>query len=373
MRTKITLKSVGQMPQNSILWDSVIHGFNARKQRSETITYSIIYRTEDQIQRWHKIGRHGVFTPELARQQARKILLAVAMGDDPSEQRQQMRNAMSISQLCDDYANDMQSGRINGKKLSTIKSDMSRIKQHIKPKLGKFKVATISSNEIEEFMNSLTPGAAKRIMGLVGAMFTYAIKRKLRTNNPVQGIETPSDVKRMRRLSNGEYHQLWNVLSSGATHQIASDIFELLLVTGWRSGEAKNLKFSELDLERHVAVLGDTKTGMSVRPLSTAAIEIIKRQKARGVYVFEHRGKPLGNLNPHWKKFAMPSDIVPHTLRHSFASLAADLGLADHTIAGLLGHSRQSITSRYMHLADKALIEAADLVAGETMRLMLQK
>ena len=175
--------------------------------------------------------------------------MAVAMGDDPSEQRQQMRNAMSISQLCDDYANDMQSGRINGKKLSTIKSDMSRIKQHIKPKLGKFKVATISSNEIEEFMNSLTPGAAKRIMGLVGAMFTYAIKRKLRTNNPVQGIETPSDVKRMRRLSNGEYHQLWNVLSSGATHQIASDIFERLLVTGWRSGEAKNLKFSELDLE----------------------------------------------------------------------------------------------------------------------------
>jgi Arm DNA-binding domain/Phage integrase, N-terminal SAM-like domain len=178
VRTKITLKAVAAMQPNSILWDNVIHGFNARKQRSETITYSIIYRTKERHQRWHKIGHHGVFTPELARQQARKILLAVAMGDDPSEQRHQMRNAMSISQLCDDYANDMQSGRINGKKQSTIKSDMSRIKQHIKPKLGKFKVATISSDEIEEFMNSLTPGAAKRIMGLVGAMFTYAIKRK---------------------------------------------------------------------------------------------------------------------------------------------------------------------------------------------------
>jgi integrase len=66
----------------------------------------------------------------------------------------------------------------------------------------------------------------------------------------------------------------------------------------------------------------------------------------------------------------MPSEIVPHTLRHSFASLAADLGLPDHTIAGLLGHSRQTITSRYMHIGDKALIEAADLVAGETRRLM---
>jgi integrase len=61
---------------------------------------------------------------------------------------------------------------------------------------------------------------------------------------------------------------------------------------------------------------------------------------------------------------------TPHTLRHNFASLAADMGLADHTIAGLLGHVRHSITSRYMHLADKALIEAVDLVANETLRLM---
>jgi integrase len=180
----------------------------------------------------------------------------------------------------------------------------------------------------------------------------------------------PPDVKRTRRLSNGEYQQLWVAINSGETHQIASDVFLLLVLTGWRSGEAKNLKFSELDLERKVAILGDTKTGVSVRPLSGAAIEVIKRQKTDGVYVFEHNGKPIGNMNPHWRKFSMPPDVSPHTLRHSFASLAADLGLADHTIAGLLGHSRSSITSRYMHLADKALIEAADSVAAETLRLM---
>jgi hypothetical protein len=33
-------------------------------------------------------------------------------------------------------------------------------------------------------------------------------------------------------------------------------------------------------------------------------------------------------------------------------------------------HARQGITSRYMHLGDKALLDAADLVANETMRLM---
>jgi hypothetical protein len=32
----------------------------------------------------------------------------------------------------------------------------------------------------------------------------------------------------------------------------------------------------------------------------------------------------------------MPDDVTPHVLRHSFASLAADMGQPDHTIFGLL-------------------------------------
>jgi site-specific recombinase XerD len=86
------------------------------------------------------------------------------------------------------------------------------------------------------------------------------------------------------------------------------------------------------------------------------------------VFAFQH-DKPVGNLTQQWAKLGLDKTITPHVLRHSFASLAGDLGLADSTIAGLLGHSRSSITSRYIHL-DKALIAAADIVAGETMRLM---
>jgi integrase len=130
------------------------------------------------------------------------------------------------------------------------------------------------------------------------------------------------------------------------------------------------LKHSELDLERHTATLGDTKTGISIRPLSSTAIDIIKRQPpTNGEYVFAPHGTPLSNIHPHWYKLEMPSDITQHTLRHSFASLAADLGLADSTIAGLIGHKQQSITSRYLHL-DKALVSAANIVAQETLRLM---
>jgi integrase len=369
MATKIGLRDVAALPPNSILWDQEVRGFNVRRQFSETITFSVVYRTRDHVQRWQKIGRYPVLTPHLARQEAIKILRAVALGEDPAEERQALRNAMTIAQLCDSYLSDLENGKINGKKLSTIRSDKSRIKHHIALKIGKLKIVLVTSEHVEEFMNSLTPGSAKRTVGLLGSIFSYAIKKRIIKINPCAGVDKPKENKRTRRLSNNEYAQLASTLPN--INKTAASVITLLLITGWRSGEAKNLRWSELDLERQVATLGDTKTGISVRPLSAAAVDFIRQQPVSGAFVFEYQNKkPIPSMTPHWYRLKMTSDITPHTLRHSFASLAADLGLADHTIAGLLGHSRQSITSRYMHLADKALIEAADLVAGETMRLM---
>jgi integrase len=193
------------------------------------------------------------------------------------------------------------------------------------------------------------------------------VKRKLVAANPVRGVEKPKDVKRNRRLSDAEYAQLGAALNGS----MISNIFLLLAVTGFRSSEAKNLRWAECDLERNIVTLGDTKTGVSVRPLSNAAIEIIKRQKQTGApYVFDcGHGRPVGELRLHWLRLGMAKDVSPHVLRHSFASLAADLGLADSTIAGLIGHKQQSITSRYLHL-DRTLVSAANIVAIETLRLL---
>ena len=92
-------------------------------------------------------------------------------------------------------------------------------------------------------MHSLSPGSAKRVVGLLGAIFSFAVKRKMRDTNPATGVEKPADVKRMRRLSNDEYAQLWSALEG--EKNVASDVFLFLAISGWRSGEAKNLKFSD--------------------------------------------------------------------------------------------------------------------------------
>ena len=107
---------------------------------------------------------------------------------------------MTVNQLCDDYSKEMQDGRVS-KKASTIKTDLSRIKMYIRPKLGQLKVVSVTQEEIEQFMRGLKPGSARRITGLLGAIFAYSIKRKLRETNPVHGVDKPADVKRMRRLA----------------------------------------------------------------------------------------------------------------------------------------------------------------------------
>ena len=62
--------------------------------------------------------------------------------------------------------------------------------------------------------------------------------------------------------------------------------------------------------------------------------------------------------------------FTAHVLRHSFASVANDLGFTESTIAALLGHSTGSITSKYIHTIDSSLIMAADTIAGYIQGLL---
>jgi integrase len=274
-RLRIGLREIAALQPHTILWDLETRGFCARRQFSNVITYSVYFRTRDGQQRFYKIGRHGVFTPTQARDEAKQVLRNVAVGKDPGAELKALRSAPTVEWLCDEYVSDMQSGKVNGKKISTIKTDISRIETHIKPALGRRKVAGVTQEDVEQFMHGLNPGSARRVTGLLGAVFSYSIKRKLRETNPVHGLDKPADVKRMRRLSANEYTQLRSALEN--EKNVASDVFLFLAISGWRSGEAKNLKFSEVDLEHRVATLGDTKSGVSIRPLSSAAVEIIKR------------------------------------------------------------------------------------------------
>ena len=405
----LTIKTIAAIPPGKTAWDDgrgAVTGFGARRQTGDSVAYIIKYRTADGRQRWHTIGRHGSpWTPDLARAEARRLLVDVAKGDDPAAEKQQGRKAATVAQLCDEYLEAAKAGRLltrRGvkKKPATLDGDRGRIERHIKPLLGSLKVAAVSRQDVERFNNQVSEGAtaariktgkhglaivtggrgtATRAMGLLGALFNYAVRQGLRADNPVVGVARHAYAERQRRATDAEYAALGVALRTmpKTTWPAAVAAARFLALTGWRRGEALGLKWSEVNLATRTARLVDTKTGSSMRPLSNAACDVLRDLPRLGELVFPASvgvDKHMSGFRKIWLRIAakagLSGDVTPHVLRHSFASIAADLGYSELTIAALIGHRKASMTSKYAHHADAVLLQAADAVAKRVAELM---
>jgi integrase len=405
----IGLRDVRALPPNSEIWDGGtegVAGFGARRQRGNAISYVLMYRTPEGRLRRYTIGRHGApWTPEMARREARLILGRVARGDDPAAEKRERRQALTVAELCDLYLADAEAGRLltrrgQAKKPSTLATDKSRIERHIKPLLGSLKLSTVTRADVERFMHAVAEGetaqrvklakrrafsntrggkgAASRTVGLLGAIFAYAQRKRMIAENPVRGVIRYADNKRERRLSDEEYAALGRGLAKVAKTMWPAAVAaaRFLALTGWRSGEVLTLRWGMVDLTRRIARLPDTKTGLSIRPLSAAACDVLRAQgpgaadalvfpPARGDGTMSGFGSFFARIA---KAGGLPADVTPHVLRHSFASIGNDLGYTEATIGMLIGHKGTGSTTRgYIHHGD-TLAAAADRIATTILR-----
>ncbi|SIQ46083.1 Site-specific recombinase XerD [Acidiphilium rubrum] len=406
-RQRITAGSLESLPPKVTIFDDLVLGFGARRQ-TEGGEVTFIFKTKvagTGKQVFITIGkyRRGDWTIAEARAKAAELRHDVRRGIDPTAHKKAMKAEMTVAELCDAYMDAAPSlllasaGR--AKKESTLATDKSRIDAHIKPLLGSKRVSEVTTADIETFLHRVAKGdtakpraasgrgnpatggkgTASRTVGLIGAIFSYAVKRKLRPDNPARGVVRFKDGRRDRRFSADEYLMLGDGLTKAeATSPIAVACIRFLALTGWRRGEAVKLRWSEVDAGRRTATLADSKTGRSVRPLSRPALDVLATVSRRfgcdWVFPASVMNGPIGSLPRDWRRIAtsagLPADLLPNTLRHSFASVASDEGMSEATIAGMIGHKLGSITSRYTHTADAALLASADKVAGEVQRMM---
>jgi integrase len=402
-RKTIGLRDIDRLGSNEIIWDDAVTGFGVRRQKNK-VSYILKYRYLGK-QRWHTIGRSDEFTPVEARAKAREIKQDIRSGNDPGRKRPR---ETTVTELCDMYLMDAKSGRLlvhrsgRPKKPKTLSTDRGRIESHINPLLGDRGVSTVTPRDVENFMHDVAggktkaldrpkvlggEGTASRTVSTLSAIFTYAVRNELRSDNPVRGVGKFAHNPRDRRLTDQEYMALGNALRSAegpegkAPWPPAVAATKLLVLTGWRRGEALGLKWSEIDILRRTVRLEDTKTGRSVRPLSHAACDVLKTMEgfkdlgfAQGLVFPSTKGGVQTGFRDSWVKIAalaqLPKDVTPHVLRHTFASVAGDLGRSEYTIANLLGHKGKSITAGYVHLADPLLLKEADIVADRIVELM---
>ena len=407
--TKTVVDKAEPRDRQYTVWCSDLKGFGVFVLPSGTRSYFVDYRNANNMRRRMKLGRHGPVTAEQARTLAIQALAEVAKGNDPLENRNSARKVISVKELCELYMAELEAGRILGKggrpkKASTKITDLGRITRHIIPLLGSKRVTHVTKADVTAMMKDIMAGktrgtektkklrgksivrgglgAASRTVGLLGGIFTYARDELgIIEINPAHGVRKPKDVVRKRRLNEDEYRTLGRILAKAAEDERYTrtvDIIRLIAVSGCRRGEIIEVRKAEIDTVGSAFRFEDTKEGQSVRPMGLPIVEYFDERNMDGdsPYVFpgeRNLDGPCGSFPRHWEKIFGGTELVDltaHVLRHSFASLANDLGFTEITIAALLGHASGSITSRYVHTLDAALIMAADTVSGYIQALL---
>jgi len=387
----------------AFLWDGELRGFGVRATPSGLKSFILQYRNAEGRSRRLVIGRYGVLTVEQARDQAKIKLGVIADGHDPAEDNALSRQAVTVTELCDWYLAEAEDGRILGRrnrpiKTSTLHMDRSRIETHIKPLLGRRHVRALKLVDIEEMQANIaagktakqqqakrggTPaggiGVAARTVSTLHSLFAHAVRHDVIASNPAEGVRKLAGKRKERRLSRAEIQRLGEAMRTAernGEHPTGLAAVRLMLLTGFRISEALGLQWSWLNADKGYVHFPDTKSDGQFRAIgkvaATLAATVPRRKSNPHLFPSDTGGRQFTAASSTLRRLCLIAkldDVTPHTLRHTFGSVAGDLGFSELTIAALLGHAARGVTQGYVHI-DDALRLAADHVSAEIAMLL---
>lgn len=404
--TKTTIDRALPQSKRYHLWDGSLGGFGVRVETSVRKSFVVRYRAEgggrSAPRRFMTLGRYGTLTLYEARKKARLVLSAAALGEDPAVERQTKRKECRVADLIDLYEEEgcfIQRGKRQGEpmKPKTKKYTLARLRNHVVPLLGNKRISEVGAGDIETFVRDVAEGktvkdekigprqriivrggagAARKVVRDLSAVYSFAIRRELVGSNPVaRAAVRKTDNQRDRYLSLEEVQRLGKafekLLKTGANRK-AIDISRLWALTGCRHNEIAALEWTEVDLDRGLLVLGDSKTGRSIRPLSLAALAILRDIQNDGTskFVFPAtRGEShYQGTKSIWlkaKKEADLLDVSPHTLRHTVGSTAVSSGEGLELTGAILGHANPRSTAIYAHIQHLPMQNAAERTSSK--------
>lgn len=358
-------------------WDSELPGFGLRVHPSGRRTWFVMFRQRGK-QRRVSLGTSKQKTAIEARRLAREKLAEVALDGLPS--RKTTKSRAKEAPLMREYAERFWADYAHHWKPSTRKRNRTGIDQDILPTFGDRRVDEITKADISFWRDGFAErtGAFNRTIPILSVMMGYAeqLGYRSRGSNPCRGTPRYKRKRMERFLSAREYGQLATALNHFETeHSTAVAALRLLIYTGARCGEIENLRWEWVHEPR--LMLPDSKTGAKIIYLNRQAVEVIASipdRKSTGLVFPSVRdpNKPI-KLGMHWSdirnRAALP-DVRLHDLRHSFASTAIRDNISLMVIGKLLGHALAETTSRYAHLSDEVIADAAERVSGSIASLI---
>jgi integrase len=249
-------------------------------------------------------------------------------------------------------------------KATTMRLKEQMFRDHIKPVLGKRLVRSIRRADIIDVVTATRnkyPVQANRVFSEIMALLRWSEQRDFIDGVPsVRKKEIGSkEQPRRRTLTHPEIAQLWQVTSD--LGPLSCDFIQVLLLTGQRRDEVRNMTWAEVDLDHQLWTIPKTryKTGIAhVVPLSEPVVAILRKRGGPGVtgYVLPGRTKarPFNGaaaaMRQLRKKLAGKENFTLHDLRRTLRTGLSRLGVADETAEMVIGHVPQGLRKVYdMH------------------------
>jgi integrase len=372
---KLTDSAVKRLPVpatgNKITYDPALPGFGVRVTTAGHRAFVLTYWNRAGRQRRYTIGSFPDWSVTGAREEARRLKRVIDQGEDPLAEIAAERGAPIVNDLIERFLEE----HVSRKALHTQYDYKNVIERHIRPAIGRKKVAEVVWADVDALHRRITKAGratqANRVVAVASKMFALAIRWRMRPDNPAKGIERNVEQKRKRYATPTELKRLIDALDQHDDQQ-AADIFRLCLLTGCRVGEAMAARWDDIDLTGSKW----TKPGSTTKqrtdhvvPLSAPAKQLLaelhRRTNAKWVFPADSAPGHRVAVQKSWLALCQAAKITGlriHDLRHSFASQLASNGASLPLIGALLGHSNPTTTHRYAHLFDDPQREAVERI-----------
>jgi integrase len=366
---KITKKTVDKLglPDSGqkLVWDSELKGFGIRL-TAGSMSYFVQGRVNGNSKRI-TIGKHGIFTPDEARKEAKERLRDMAKGIDPNDVKKTNEAlTITLAEVGSAYIQDR-----------TLKQNSIRdINLHLNCIFGPWKdqpITDITRDMVLKLFRQRTeesPSQANQAFRNLRALFNYAMAtyrpgdKPIILENPVKVI---SDAKiwnviqaKNRRIPLLEVGQAWNILESIKEKPALElpgrsivDAVYFCFLTGARWGEAQSLTWNNVNLEAETWFIKDPKNKIPITLPLNSQVKTVLENRTRidgNNFVFCSNKSKTGYIGPGrfvTDQIAKDLKILlsPHDLRRTFRSIAAELNIELWRTKLLMNHKiRDDIT-----------------------------
>lgn len=360
-----TIRKIEPDPDKNVQHrDAEVRGLSLLVTKAGTKSFVLNYSAGGRERRM-TIGSFPSWSIEAARERAKELRRKIESGEDPLEAKQQRAAAPTVQALWADYRKN----HLPNLAARNIADQERMWNDHILPKLGRLKLADVTSRHVDELHRSVTEGSpvvANRMVASLRKALNIAKRNRWVETNAAEGVRKNPEHPRQRYLTPVEANRLIEALSRMPNQQAANAI-RLLLLTGARRSEVFGAQWNEFDLEKGswTKPAGRVKTRMDTHvPLSSTALDLLKAMKieSSSQFLFPSRtGKPITDIKVPWNWLLSEAKIDNfriHDLRHSFASFLVSNGVGLEVIGRLLGHTQAQTTMRYARLMEGSLRKA---------------